>query len=62
MPLPVDEIRRERSARRSARHRQKQAVPNSHQQLEQANAKLKKLLAERDLEIDVMKEVAVKNV
>jgi transposase-like protein len=27
-------------------------------QLEQENAKLKKLLAERDLEIDVMKEVA----
>jgi putative transposase len=31
-------------------------------QLEQENAKLKKLLAERDLEIDVMKEVAAKNV
>ena len=30
-------------------------------QLEQENAKLKKLLAERDLEIDVMKEVAAKN-
>ncbi len=29
-------------------------------QLEQENAKLKKLLAERDLEIDVMKEVARK--
>jgi transposase-like protein len=29
-------------------------------QLEQENAKLKKLLAERDLEIDVMKEVAAK--
>ena len=28
--------------------------------LEQENAKLKKLLAERDLEIDVMKEVAAK--
>ncbi len=27
-------------------------------QLEQENAKLKKLVAERDLEIDVMKEVA----
>ncbi len=30
-------------------------------QLEQENAKLKKLVAERDLEIDVMKEVARKN-
>ena len=30
-------------------------------QLEQENAKLKKLVAERDLEIDVMKEVAAKN-
>ena len=29
-------------------------------QLEAENAKLKKLLAERDLEIDVMKEVAAK--
>ncbi len=29
-------------------------------QLEQENAKLKKLVAERDLEIDVMKEVAQK--
>lgn len=29
-------------------------------QLEQENAKLKKLLAERDLEIDVMKEVTAK--
>lgn len=29
-------------------------------QLEQENAKLKKLLAERDLEIDVMREVAAK--
>lgn len=29
-------------------------------QLEQENAKLKKLLAERDLEIEVMKEIAVK--
>jgi putative transposase len=29
-------------------------------QLEQENGKLKKLLAERDLEIDVMKEVASK--
>ncbi len=29
-------------------------------QLEQENAKLKKLVAERDLEIDVMKEVARK--
>ncbi len=29
-------------------------------QLEQENAKLKKLVAERDLEIDVMKEVAAK--
>lgn len=29
-------------------------------QLEQENARLKKLLAERDLEIDVMKEVARK--
>ncbi len=29
-------------------------------QLEQGNAKLKKLVAERDLEIDVMKEVARK--
>jgi transposase-like protein len=28
--------------------------------LEQENAKLKKLVAERDLEIDVMKEVAAK--
>ena len=30
-------------------------------QLEQENGKLKKLVAERDLEIDVMKEVAAKN-
>jgi putative transposase len=30
-------------------------------QLEQENAKLKKLVPERDLEIDVMKEVAAKN-
>ena len=30
-------------------------------QLEQENGKLKKLLAERDLEIDVMKEVSRKN-
>jgi putative transposase len=29
-------------------------------QLEQENAKLKKLVAERDLEIELMKEVAVK--
>ncbi len=29
-------------------------------QLEQENGKLKKLVAERDLEIDVMKEVAAK--
>lgn len=29
-------------------------------QLKQENAKLKKLLAERDLEIDVMREVAAK--
>lgn len=29
-------------------------------QLEQENVKLKKLLAERDLEIDVMREVAAK--
>jgi putative transposase len=29
-------------------------------QLEQENAKLKKLVAERDLEIDVMREVAAK--
>jgi len=29
-------------------------------QLEQENAKLKKLLAERDLEIDVMREVGAK--
>jgi len=29
-------------------------------QLEQQNAKLKKLVAERDFEIDVMKEVAAK--
>jgi len=29
-------------------------------QLEQENAKLKQLVAERDLEIDVMKEVAAK--
>jgi putative transposase len=29
-------------------------------QLEQENAKLKKLIAERDLEIEVMKEVAAK--
>jgi putative transposase len=28
-------------------------------QLEQENARLKKLLAERDLEIEVMKEIAV---
>jgi putative transposase len=30
-------------------------------QLEQENAKLKKLVAERDLDIDLMKEVAAKN-
>ena len=30
-------------------------------QLEQENARLKKLVAERDLEIEVMKEVAAKN-
>jgi len=30
-------------------------------QLEQENAKLKKLVAERDLEIEVMKEIAAKN-
>src|SRR5271170_4773056 len=30
-------------------------------QLEQENARLKKLVAERDLEIEVMKEIAVKN-
>jgi putative transposase len=29
-------------------------------QLEQENAKLKKLVAERDLEIEVMKEIAAK--
>ena len=29
-------------------------------QLEQENARLKKLLAERDLEIEVMKEIAIK--
>ena len=29
-------------------------------QLEDENAKLKKLVAERDLEIEVMKEIAVK--
>jgi len=29
-------------------------------QLEQENAKLKKLVAERDLEIDVMREIAAK--
>ena len=29
-------------------------------QLESENAKLKKLVAERDLEIEVMKEIAVK--
>jgi putative transposase len=29
-------------------------------QLEQENAKLKKLVAERDLEIDVMREVAAR--
>jgi putative transposase len=31
-------------------------------QLEAENARLKKLVAERDLEIEVMKEVALKNV
>jgi putative transposase len=31
-------------------------------QLEAENARLKKLVAERDLEIEVMKEVAAKNV
>ena len=31
------------------------------QQLESENARLKKLVAERDLEIEVMKEVAAKN-
>jgi putative transposase len=30
-------------------------------QLEQENLKLKKLVAERDLEIDVMREIAAKN-
>jgi len=30
-------------------------------QLETENARLKKLVAERDLEIEVMKEVAAKN-
>jgi putative transposase len=30
-------------------------------QLESENARLKKLVAERDLEIEVMKEVAAKN-
>ena len=30
-------------------------------QLEQENAQLKKLLAERDLEVEVMKEIAAKN-
>src|SRR5215467_10986319 len=30
-------------------------------QLEQENARLKKLVAERDLEIEVMKEIAAKN-
>ena len=30
-------------------------------QLEAENARLKKLVAERDLEIDIMKEVAAKN-
>jgi len=30
-------------------------------QLEQENARLKKLLAERDLEVEVMKEIAAKN-
>jgi len=34
----------------------------SLRQLEQENAKLKKLLAQRDLEIEVTKEVAAKNV
>ncbi|MBU3629449.1 IS3 family transposase, partial [Polynucleobacter sp. AP-Reno-20A-A9] len=29
-------------------------------QLEQENGRLKKILAERDLEIEVMKEIAVK--
>lgn len=31
-------------------------------QLEQENARLKKMLAERDLELDVMKEINAKNV
>ena len=31
-----------------------------HRQLQQENARLKRLLAERDLEIDVMKEVLAK--
>ena len=30
-------------------------------ELEQENARLKKLVAERDLELDVMKEIAAKN-
>lgn len=30
-------------------------------QLEQENARLKKLVAERDLELEVMKEIAAKN-
>lgn len=32
----------------------------AHRQLQQENARLKRLLAERDLEIDVMKEVLAK--
>ena len=35
---------------------------NRLRQLEQENNRLKKLVAERDLEIEVMKEVAAKNV
>lgn len=31
-----------------------------HRALEQENARLKKILAERDLEIEVMKEISVK--
>ena len=31
-----------------------------HRQLQQENTRLKRLLAERDLEIDVMKEIAAK--
>jgi len=37
-------------------------VVKLQKQLEQENSRLKKLVVERDLEIEVMKEIAAKNV